>query len=80
MFAAFTQANNASCVAVASCGYLPFAVDGSRGYADLDGNSNSACQSCPLGTFASTDELQQCADFDECTSRCAGPVIRARCA
>eukprot|EP01048_Picozoa_sp_COSAG05_P024838 COSAG05_NODE_6030_length_1038_cov_11.218118_3_plen_161_part_01 len=49
-------------------GQLDGAIAGSRGYADLDSTSATACQSCPSGTFSTGDGLQECMDFDECAS------------
>jgi hypothetical protein len=58
------------------------AVIGSRGYADLDGSSATACHACQPGTYAATNGSVQCVDFDECASnpcrngaRCSQPSL-----
>ena len=62
----------AQCWAVSSAGSLASqasqCANGSCGYADLDADSSTVCDSCMFGTFAADDGALQCTDFDECAS------------
>jgi hypothetical protein len=59
---------NASCISNTRCRYIAEAGPGSRGFADLDDTSSTACSTCQHGTFASSVDRTECADFDECAS------------
>ena len=46
----------------------PTARELSRGWADLDSDSSTACEACAVGTYVTTLGQQACLDFDECAS------------